>query len=91
VVNSWSGGYQAQVTVTNTGSSALSGWNLAWTFPGDQNINDLWNGSYTQAGQHVSAASASYNGALAPGASTTIGFTATDTSGTPSAQSITCT
>ncbi|HEY2237313.1 MAG TPA: cellulose binding domain-containing protein, partial [Streptosporangiaceae bacterium] len=50
VVNSWSGGFQAQVTVTNTGTSSLSGWKLAWTFPGDQKINSLWNGSYTQSG-----------------------------------------
>src|SRR5579875_201923 len=90
VVNSWSGGFQAQITVTNTSSSPLNGWQLAWTFPGDQQINDLWNGSYTQSGAAVSVASASYNGSLAAGASTTVGFTATDSTGTAPPATITC-
>jgi hypothetical protein len=91
VVNSWSGGFQAQVTVSNTGSSPLSGWQLGWAFPGDEKINSLWNGSYTQSGQDVSVTPASYNGTIAPGSSVTVGFTGTDTSGTAPPSSVSCT
>jgi hypothetical protein len=89
VVNSWQGGFQAQVVVKNTGSGTLNGWQLGWTFPGSQAISNLWNGSYTQSGEAVTVSSASYDSSLAPGASATVGFTATGTSASPS--SVSCT
>jgi endoglucanase len=79
LVSSWSGGFQAQVTLTNTGSSTLSSWSLSWTFPGDQQINDMWDATYTQAGEEITAVNESYNGTLAPDAAVTIGFTGTYT------------
>ena len=89
VVNSWSGGFQGQVVVKNTGSGTLNGWSLGWTFPGGQTITNLWNGSYTQSGNTVTVSNASYDGSLAPGATATVGFTATGTSAPPS--SVACT
>src|ERR1700678_4504229 len=88
VVNSWSGGYQAQVVVTNTGSATLNGWQLGWQFPGGEEITNLWNGTYTQSGTQVTVDNASYDGSLAPGATATVGFTANG-SGSP-APSISC-
>ena len=38
MTNSWSGGFQGQVVVKNTGSGTLNGWSLGWTFPGGQAI-----------------------------------------------------
>ncbi len=89
VVNSWPGGFQGQVVVKNTGSGTLNSWQLSWGFPGSQTINDMWNGTYTQSGANVTVSNANYNGTLAPGASTTVGFIATGSSGTPS--SVSCT
>jgi len=88
VVNSWSGGYQAQVVVTNTGSGTLNGWQLGWNFPGSEDITNLWNGVYTQSGTQVTVDNASYDGTLAPGATATVGFTANG-SGSP-APSVSC-
>jgi cellulase/cellobiase CelA1 len=88
VVSSWPGGYQAQVVVTNTGSGTLNGWQLGWKFPGNEDITNLWNGTYTQSGTQVTVNNASYDGALAPGATATVGFTANG-SGSP-APSISC-
>jgi hypothetical protein len=90
IVNSWSGGFQAQVTVT-AGSSGLSSWSVGWTFPGNQKITNMWNASYTQSGQTVTASNAAYNGALAAGASTTFGFTANYTGSNAAPPSLTCT
>src|SRR3984885_10281241 len=87
VTNSWSGGFQGQVVVKNTGSGTLNGWSLGWTFPGGQAINDLWNGSYSQSGESVTVSNASHNGSLASGATATVGFTATGTSASPSSVS----
>ncbi|MDX6417787.1 MAG: hypothetical protein QOG28_2407 [Trebonia sp.] len=89
VVNSWSGGFQGQVVVKNTGSGTLNGWSLGWTFPGSQTITSLWNGSYTQSGNTVTVSNASYDGSLASGGTATVGFTATGTSAPPS--SVSCT
>ena len=89
VTSSWQGGFQGQVVVKNTGSCTLNGWQLRWTFPGSQVINNLWAGSYTQSGASVSVTNASYDGSLAPGATATVGFTATGNSGSPS--SVACT
>jgi Cellulose binding domain len=74
VTNSWPGGYQAQVTVTNTGSAPAAGWTVSLTFPGSQTIASSWNAAVSQSGASVTAANASYNGALAPGAATTWGM-----------------
>jgi endoglucanase len=80
LVNSWAGGFQAQIVLTNTGTSAISPWTLVWTFPGDQVIASGWDATFTQSGANVSAAAESYNATIAPGASVTVGFTGTYTS-----------
>lgn len=74
VVNNWSGGFQAGITITNNGP-AISSWTLAFTFPDDQVVSGGWEGTFTQNGQDVTVTSEGYNGALATGASTSIGFT----------------
>jgi O-glycosyl hydrolase len=73
----WTGGFVAQINITNTGSSAINGWTLGFTFPGDQKITTAWNGIATQSGETVSITNESYNGALAAGQSTSLGFQGT--------------
>ncbi|WP_198167134.1 cellulose binding domain-containing protein, partial [Microbispora sp. ATCC PTA-5024] len=86
-VNSWSGGFQGEVTVT-AGSAAVSGWTVRWTLSSGQSITQLWNGTVTTSGSTVSVTNASYNGTLQPSASTTFGFTG---GGSPSTPALTCT
>jgi hypothetical protein len=90
-VSAWPGGFEGQVIVTNTGSSTLSGWKLGWTFPGDQEIDSLWNGDDTQSGAAVTVTNASYDGSLAPGATATVGFTATNSGDTAPGITVSCT
>jgi cellulose 1,4-beta-cellobiosidase len=80
LVNTWPEGFQGQTVIKNTGTAAINGWTLAWTFPGDQKITQLWNGSYTQSGGAVRVANASYNATIAPGSTVTVGFTGSFTS-----------
>ncbi|MER5945551.1 cellulose binding domain-containing protein [Streptomyces sp. NPDC001904] len=75
VTNEWSGGFQADVTLTNTGSAAWNGWSLDWTFADGQKVSQLWNASYTQAGTAVTAKNASWNGTVVAGSSVAFGFT----------------
>jgi aryl-phospho-beta-D-glucosidase BglC (GH1 family) len=73
LTNSWPGGFQAGISITNNGP-ALTSWTLAFTFPNDQTVSNGWSATFTQNGQDVTAASESYNGALATGASVSVGF-----------------
>ncbi|WP_225850380.1 cellulose-binding domain-containing protein [Streptomyces sp. HPF1205] len=85
--NSWSGGFQGQVTVT-AGSAAISGWTVKWTLAGGQTVTQVWNGTLTTSGSTATVTNASYNGSLAAGGSTTFGFLA---NGSPSTPTLTCT
>ncbi|HLL69235.1 MAG TPA: cellulose binding domain-containing protein [Micromonosporaceae bacterium] len=76
VTNQWSEGFGAELIVTNSGD-ALSSWSLTWTFGAGQRVGQGWRATYTQSGDSVTAANVSYNGALASGASTSIGFNGT--------------
>lgn len=80
VVNSWQGGFQAEVAVSNTGSAAISGWRVSWTPPSGQSVSQVWNGSLTSGGGTATVTDAGYNGALAPGAGTTFGLLANGSS-----------
>jgi cellulase/cellobiase CelA1 len=65
--------------LTNTGSGTINPWTLTWTFPGDQQISDLWNATYTQSGEKVTVTPESYDASIAPAGTVTIGFTGTFT------------
>jgi cellulase/cellobiase CelA1 len=78
-INAWNTGLTSNITITNTGSTAINGWTLAFTLPGGQNITSGWNATYSPTSGAVTARNMSYNGALNPGGSTTIGFQATHT------------
>ncbi|HUQ59572.1 cellulose binding domain-containing protein, partial [Lentzea sp.] len=78
-VNAWNNGLTANITITNTGSAPVSGWSLVFTLPGGQTITGGWSATYSPASGQVTARNVSYNGDLAPGASTTVGFQATHT------------
>ncbi len=74
VTNQWPGGFGTSVTITNTGSTTINSWTLTWSFADGQTITQLWNGSYSQSGSHVSVTNASYNGTIAPGGTANFGF-----------------
>ncbi|MEV4388498.1 cellulose binding domain-containing protein [Micromonospora sp. NPDC049580] len=86
-VNSWSGGFQGEVTVT-AGTAAINGWTVRWTLNNGQSINQVWNGTLSTSGSTATVGNVSYNGSLAAGATTSFGFLG---SGNPAAASPTCT
>lgn len=75
--NAWPGGFTANVTIANKGSSTIDGWTVTFAFPGDQKITSAWNATVTQTGTGVTAANMSYNAAIPPGASQSFGFQGT--------------
>jgi hypothetical protein len=89
VVNSWSGGFQAEVTVANSASATLNGWTVHLTLAGGQAISSIWNGVNSGTSGAVTVTNAPYNGTLAPGATTTFGYTATG-NGAVAATDVSC-
>jgi poly(hydroxyalkanoate) depolymerase family esterase len=77
VVNAWNNGLTATITITNTGTTSINGWTLAFTLPAGQTIASGWNASYTPTSGQVSARNAGHNATIAPSGSTGIGFQAT--------------
>ncbi|WP_344078676.1 glycoside hydrolase family 9 protein [Luedemannella helvata] len=72
--NDWGSGFTAAVTVANTGTAAISNWTLKFSFSGNQQVTQGWSATWSQSGTAVTATNLSWNGSLAPGASTSIGF-----------------
>ncbi|WP_369220923.1 glycoside hydrolase family 9 protein [Streptomyces sp. R39] len=84
VDNAWSDGFTATVTVKNTGTSAVGGWQLTWSYPGGQRVTSAWNATVTQSGADVVARNADWNGTLAPGATASFGVQGSLTGSNPS-------
>lgn len=70
----WPGGFQAYVTVRNTGTAPIHGWTLRWSFANGETIREMWNASPRQSGPAVSAINADYNPRIEPGGSVEVGF-----------------
>lgn len=75
VQTQWNNGYVVQpVTVTNGGTSAITGWTVTFTLPAGHTLSGSWNAAVTISGQTVTARNAGHNGNLAPSASTSFGY-----------------
>ncbi|MFK7927547.1 MAG: choice-of-anchor A family protein [Myxococcota bacterium] len=81
VTNAWTGGYNATVTISNSGSAASS-WSAGWEFANGESVSSGWGGVWTQTSTVVDIENASWNGVLGAGGSVSIGYTG---SGTPDA------
>lgn len=75
VVNQWSGGFQGEITIRNTGTTTIDGWTLGFAFANGQTVTNMWGGTPTQTGGSVNVAPASYTSTIAANGSVTVGFT----------------
>ncbi|MFF0822961.1 cellulose binding domain-containing protein [Micromonospora haikouensis] len=81
-MNSWGTGFTASIDITNTGTSAINGWTLAFTLPSGQSITSGWGATYSPSSGQVSARNVDYNATIAPGATINVGFQATTSGST---------
>lgn len=89
VSSDWGSGFNADVRITNTGTTPITSWKVTWTWSGGQRVTSLWNATYTQSGASVTAVNAAHNGAIAAGGSAGFGFGGAPGGG--SVPSLTCT
>lgn len=82
VQSRWDSGYVVQpVTVTNTRTSAITGWQVTFTLPPGHAIAGSWNASLSGTTGTITATNVSHNGNLAVGANTSFGFQVTKPGG----------
>jgi cellulose 1,4-beta-cellobiosidase len=83
VGSQWTGGFGANILITNLGSP-LTSWTLAFDFPAaGQSVTQGWNGTFVQSQQHVTVTSVSYNGALGTNGTANPGFNGAWTASNP--------
>ena len=84
VTTQWNVGFGTAITIQNTGSTAINGWELTWTWPGNQQITQAWNSNYSQQGASASLTNASWNSTIAPRATLSgMGFNASYSGSNP--------
>ncbi|MCP2363607.1 hypothetical protein HD597_010627 [Nonomuraea thailandensis] len=78
------GGFTANITLKNTGDPITS-WTLAFDYPttGQRYTPTGWGANWSQSGTRVTGTNMPWNGNLATGASTNIGFNGTWTGSNP--------
>jgi glucuronoarabinoxylan endo-1,4-beta-xylanase len=84
VVNSWGGGFQGELVLHNTATTAMDGWTLTFSFTAGQTITQMWGGTPAQSGAKVTITPADYTRTIPAGGSITVGFLANQGSSNPS-------
>jgi hypothetical protein len=79
VASQWSTGYVAQMTVRNDGPAVLATWRVEFDLPPGTSIPNHWQAQGAVVGNHYVFTNESWNGNLAPGASTAFGWYAIGT------------
>ncbi|MEV4495677.1 glycoside hydrolase family 6 protein [Micromonospora arborensis] len=78
VVNQWSGGFTASVTVT-AGAAGINGWTVTVALPSGAAVTGVWSAQATGTSGTVRYTNVSYNGQVGAGQSTNFGFQGTGT------------
>ena len=73
VTNHWGSGFQAEIQITNTGSTPINNWTVTWGYSDSTTVTNVWNADSTGTNP-VTATSPSWLGPLAPGATWSIGL-----------------
>jgi endo-1,4-beta-xylanase len=78
-VSAWNTGLTNNITVTNTGTSAINGWKLTFTLASGQVVTNSWNATIAPTSGAVTATNMSYNAAIPAGGNATFGYQANHT------------
>ncbi|QUR69625.1 sugar hydrolase [Mycobacterium spongiae] len=77
VGSQWDGGFVGSYTITNSGDTAVSGWQLEFDVPASESITSLWNGQIVESDTGYVVTPQSWTQTIEPGGSVTVGFQGT--------------
>lgn len=73
----WSSRLNAEITVRNTGTTAIDGWTLTVDYPASAvRLTSGWSADWTQTDAHLTGTSKQWNKVIPVGSATQVGFTA---------------
>lgn len=75
ITNSWGGGFQGAVRITNNSTATISGWQVSWTYTDGSSVNSIWNANQIGSNPYT-VENLSWNSTINPGQSVEFGFTA---------------
>lgn len=81
-LSDWGDWFNADVTVRNTGTTDVKGWQLVFSFPGGQRLNSVWNAKAVQQGGEVRVSNESWTETIPAGATVSFGLNGSSTTGT---------
>src|SRR5690348_5975963 len=71
----WPGGFEAVITIRNTGSSSINGWSLRFSYPdGQQILHHFSIGTLTQDGPALTLTDTPFNPLIAPNGTVQLGL-----------------
>ncbi|GIF10199.1 beta-1,3-glucanase family protein [Actinoplanes teichomyceticus] len=73
-VSDWGSGWQDEVVVSNTGTSAMTSWKVEFDLPAGATIGSFWDTQMAVSGSHRTFTNSSWNGAIPVGGKVTFGF-----------------
>lgn len=73
----WGTGYQGKYTITNASDTAVTGWELDFGLPSGAKLGTVWEADFGTTNGVTAARNKSWNGTIAPGATTEFGFIVT--------------
>jgi mannan endo-1,4-beta-mannosidase len=80
-LSDWGTSFNADVTIRNTGTTAVRGWQLDFAFPGGQTLNSAWNARVTQQGSQLRATHEPWTETIPAGGSVSFGMNGSSTGG----------
>lgn len=89
VSNSWGSGFTGAIRVTNTGTSAKSGWTANWSYSGSNRLTSSWNVNLSGSNPY-SATGVSWNSTIGAGQTVEFGFQGNTNGGNVETPSVTC-
>ncbi|MEV0847612.1 glycoside hydrolase family 6 protein [Streptomyces sp. NPDC049954] len=75
--NAWTGGFTADVTLKNTGTTAITAWKADFPLPSGQAVTNAWNATITVSGGTATAVHVAHNADIPAGGSVSFGFQGT--------------
>src|SRR5690349_17297676 len=73
-VSDWGTGWQDEVTISNTGASAMTSWKVEFDLPAGASIGSFWEAEMAASGSHRTFTNRSWNGAIPVGGTIKFGF-----------------
>ncbi len=79
MTSQWDNGFVANYTISNSGDTALTDWQVEFDLPANESITSVWSGQLTQTGTHYTLTPESWTQTIEPGGSVVVGFQAMHT------------